>query len=44
MSLRPVARRAIRSSQKIPIKIMTIGDTSIFDFSVKFRHHLSNDD
>ena len=34
VSLRPVGRRAMRSSQKMPIRITIIGETSIVDFSV----------
>ena len=42
MSLRPVARRAMRSSQKMPIKRTIIGETSMVDFSEYIKHHLKN--
>jgi hypothetical protein len=42
VSFRPVARREMRSSQNIPIRITMIGETSIADFSVNPRQHFRN--
>jgi hypothetical protein len=44
VNFRPVQRRAMRSSQNIPRRIRTIGETSMVVFSVNARHHFRNTD